>query len=103
MNTESTLSQEQLASNLAHVHSAIAEAAQKVGRMAEEITLVAVSKTVPLELVRMAYNLGVVNFGENRVQDSDVEPARGRTWDTTSHLAPGQCFRRGKQRGHVAR
>ncbi|HJT57873.1 MAG TPA: YggS family pyridoxal phosphate-dependent enzyme [Ktedonobacteraceae bacterium] len=70
MSTSSTLTQEQLASNLTHVRSAIVEAAQKVGRTADEITLVAVSKTVPLELVQMAYNLGVRNFGENRVQDA---------------------------------
>ncbi len=70
MNTHSTITQEHLASNLAHVRSAITEAAQKAGRAAEEVTLVAVSKTVPLELVQMAYNLGVRNFGENRVQDA---------------------------------
>ncbi|HLH60706.1 MAG TPA: YggS family pyridoxal phosphate-dependent enzyme [Ktedonobacteraceae bacterium] len=70
MNTQSTITLEQLTSNIAQVHSAIAGAAQKVGRMPGEITLVAVSKTVALELVRMAYNLGVRNFGENRVQDA---------------------------------
>lgn len=90
MNTESTLTQEQLASNLAHVRSAIAEAAQQAGRTAEEITLVAVSKTVPLELVRMAYNLGVVNFGENRVQDALPKIAefhpREVHWHMIGHL-----------------
>jgi len=90
MNTQSTLTPEQLASNLAHVRSAITEAAQKAGRTAEEITLVAVSKTVPVELVRMAYNLGVVNFGENRVQDAlpkiaEFHPQEMR-WHMIGHL-----------------
>ena len=61
---------EQLAGNLEYVRSAIAQAAERVGRDAQDVTLIAVSKTVPLELVRMAYNLGVTNFGENRVQDA---------------------------------
>lgn len=90
MSTSSTLTQEQLGSNLAHVHSTIAEAAQKAGRTADEITLVAVSKTVPLELVQMAYNLGVRNFGENRVQDAlpkiaEFHPPEVR-WHMIGHL-----------------
>ena len=90
MNTQSMLTQEQLASNLAHVRSAITEAARKAGRTAEEITLGAVSKTVPVELVRIAYNLGVVNFGENRVQDAlpkiaEVHPQEVR-WHMIGHL-----------------
>ena len=90
MKTQSMLTQEQLASNIAHIRSAIAEAAQKAGRTTEEITLVAVSKTVPVELVRMAYNLGVVNFGENRVQDAlpkiaEFHPQEVR-WHMIGHL-----------------
>lgn len=90
MNTTSTLTQEQLASNLTHVRSAMAEAARKAERTAEEITLVAVSKTVALELVQMAYNLGVRNFGENRVQDAlpkiaEFHPPELR-WHMIGHL-----------------
>lgn len=64
------MDKEQLANNIAQVRFNIAEAAQRAGRTADAITLVAVSKTVPIELVQMAYNLGVTNFGENRVQDA---------------------------------
>jgi pyridoxal phosphate enzyme (YggS family) len=64
------MDKEQLANNIAQVRSKIAEAAQRAGRGSDEITLVAVSKTVAIELVQMAYNLGVTNFGENRVQDA---------------------------------
>lgn len=64
------LSAEQLAENIAAVHTHIAEAARKAGRDPQEITLVAVSKTKPIELVEVAYNLGVTDFGENRVQEA---------------------------------
>lgn len=70
MNEKIDLSQEQLAENIAHVRARIAEAAEKAGRYQAEITLVAVSKTKPVELVEMAYNLGVTDFGENRVQEA---------------------------------
>src|ERR1700739_3123326 len=90
MNTQSMITQEQLASNIERVRSAIAEVAQKVGREPKEITLVAVSKTVPVQLVRMAYNLGVVDFGENRVQDAlpkiaEFHPQEVR-WHMVGHL-----------------
>jgi pyridoxal phosphate enzyme (YggS family) len=70
MNEIINVSAEQLAENIAHVRARIAEAAQKAGRDPAEITLVAVSKTKPVELVEMAYNLGVTDFGENRVQEA---------------------------------
>lgn len=62
--------QEQIAANIASVRTAIAEAAQRAGRNVDEITLIAVSKTKPLELVKLAYNEGITNFGENRVQEA---------------------------------
>jgi len=70
MNEASSLDAEQLAENIAQVRRQIAEAAEKVKRDPAEITLVAVSKTKPVELVELAYNLGVSDFGENRVQEA---------------------------------
>jgi pyridoxal phosphate enzyme (YggS family) len=58
-----------LAANIAEVRAQITAAAQRVGRDAAEITLVAVSKTKPLEIIKIAYNLGVTHFGENRIQE----------------------------------
>ena len=90
MSNQLTLTQEQLASNIAHVRSAIAEAASRGGRTAGEITLVAVSKTMPVELVQMAYNLGVTDFGENRVQEALPKIAafhpQGVRWHMIGHL-----------------
>ena len=47
----------------------IEEAAKKSGRRAEDITLIAVSKTYPLEAIEEAFSLGCRDFGENHVQE----------------------------------
>ncbi len=62
--------QERLATNIAAVRASIKEAAERVGRRPEEITLIAVSKTKPITMVETAYQLGITNFGENRVQEA---------------------------------
>src|SRR6266480_5767257 len=90
MNDEPGNNQERLSANIAYVRSNIAEAAQRSGRSTGEITLVAVSKTVPVELVKIAYNLGVTDFGENRVQEAlpkiiDFHP-QGMRWHMIGHL-----------------
>lgn len=64
------LTPEQLQVNIEQVRAAIAQSAERVGRNPADVTLVAVSKTMPVELVQMAYNLGVTDFGENRVQEA---------------------------------
>ena len=90
MNDELGNNQERLSANIAYVRSNIAEAAQRSGRSADEITLVAVSKTVPVELVKIAYNLGVTDFGENRVQEALPKIAefhpQGMRWHMIGHL-----------------
>jgi PLP dependent protein len=86
----STGLQELLATNIAQVRSRIAEAAQRVGRQPDEITLVAVSKTKPVEMVEMAFRLGVTDFGENRVQEALPKLAafhpQGLRWHMIGHL-----------------
>jgi len=56
--------------NLDSVQQRIADAATRVRRDPREITLVAVSKTFPAELVLAARALGVLHFGENRVEEA---------------------------------
>jgi PLP dependent protein len=56
--------------NLRRVRERIAEAAIKAGRRPEDVTLVAVSKTKPVEAVRAALEAGQSVFGENRVQEA---------------------------------
>src|SRR5438874_12282442 len=90
MNDEPGNNQERLSTNIAYVRSNIAEAAQRSGRSPGEITLVAVSKTVPVELVKIAYNLGVTDIGETRVQEALPKIAefhpQGMRWHMIAHL-----------------
>jgi PLP dependent protein len=59
-----------IAGNLHRVGERIAAAAIKAGRRPEDVTLVAVSKTKPIEAVRAALGAGQTVFGENRVQEA---------------------------------
>lgn len=58
-----------LRDNLYEVEERIQEACRRAGRDRSEVTLVAVSKTKPAEMLREAYDLGVRVFGENKVQE----------------------------------
>jgi hypothetical protein len=58
-----------IAENIALVQGRIAAAARRAGRNPADITLMAVSKTFPPELIREAYDAGIRVFGENRVQE----------------------------------
>jgi pyridoxal phosphate enzyme (YggS family) len=53
-----------------HVRSRIRQAALSAGRDPESVTLVAVSKSKPAELVRSAATAGVTDFGENYLQEA---------------------------------
>ena len=54
---------------LLHVRERIASACQRVGRDPDEVTLIAVSKTKPIEALLEAYRCGARDFGENKVQE----------------------------------
>ena len=79
---------EVIRANLAVVRSRIAAAARAAGRAEDAVTLVAVSKTQPLEAVRAALLAGQRIFGENRVQEAlEKFPAlRGEFPDLALHL-----------------
>lgn len=55
--------------NLKIVREKIAEAALKSGRKPEDITLLAATKTVPVEVINHGISLGIDHIGENRVQE----------------------------------
>ncbi len=56
--------------NLERVQAAIARACARVGRSPEEVLLIAVSKTVEVDRIRLAVAAGVPALGENRVQEA---------------------------------
>lgn len=58
-----------LVERYAAVRKRIAQAALRSGRQTEDITLVAVSKTWPAEVVVAGYDAGLRNFGENRIEE----------------------------------
>lgn len=58
-----------LKENLETVERNIQNACEKAGRDRDSVTLIAVSKTKPIETLKEAYDLGVRVFGENKVQE----------------------------------
>ncbi len=64
-----------VAQNYQLVKDRIARACARVGRNPEEITIVAVSKTVSPVAIREAFQAGMRHFGENRVQDAEEKLA----------------------------
>jgi len=62
-----------IAANLAAVHNRIEAAVRAAERAADSVTLVAVSKTHPVESVREALAAGHRVFGENRVQEAQAK------------------------------
>ena len=64
-----------IAANIEQVRERIAQAAERAGRRADEITLVGVSKTFPAEAIREAFAAGVRHFGENRIQEWESKRA----------------------------
>ena len=58
-----------LSDNLQKVRSNIINSCEAVGRNPDEVTLIAVSKTKPVEILQEAYDAGARIFGENKVQE----------------------------------
>ena len=78
-----------LKDNLELVRSTVAAAAERSGRRAEDVTIVAVSKTKSAELIKEAYDLGVRDFGENKVKEMlNKEPVLPEDirWHLIGHL-----------------
>ena len=77
------------------VFERIAEACRRAGRSETDVTLVAVSKTVPAGRLRAAVLAGLTTFGENRVQEAagkqDAVP--GSTWHLIGPLQSNKARR----------
>ena len=81
------------------VRARIGRAARRAGREPGEVTLVAVSKTHPAALVREAAAAGLIDFGENRVQEAEGKIAELKPeaphlrWHLVGHLQPNKARR----------
>jgi pyridoxal phosphate enzyme (YggS family) len=83
-----------LAENYQSIQQRIAQACARAGRAPESVTLIAVSKTHPPEAVAEAAKLGLMTFGENKVQEAKAKiplcPGRLR-WHMLGHLQTNKC------------
>lgn len=91
------LDREKLYERLENVRGRIVTAAKRSGRSADEIKLIAISKTHPTSVVEGGLKAGLTDFGENRVQEAEEKIAAvGRTkarWHLVGHLQANKARR----------
>src|SRR5437867_5336068 len=83
-----------LAANLESIRQRMQAACARAGREPNSVTLLAVSKSQPPEVVAEAAKLGLNLFGENKVQEAKAKiplcPGRLR-WQMIGHLQTNKC------------
>ncbi|MBL8116802.1 MAG: YggS family pyridoxal phosphate-dependent enzyme [Anaerolineae bacterium] len=79
--------------NIHRVQQQIADACARTGRDPQDVTLIAVSKTHPAEMVLAAVSAGLQHFGENRVEESEskipvvnAKTAQPLVWHMIGHI-----------------
>ena len=92
--------------NVARVRERITSAAGRAGRNPEEITLMGVSKTFPVERIREAHAAGLRVFGENRVQEfadkaGSLHDLSDAEWHLIGHLQSNKAARAAELFGAV--
>ncbi len=78
-----------LEENLKAVEEKIVAACERAGRKRGDVTLLAVGKTKPAAMIKQLYDLGVRDFGENKVQELSEKYAvlpRDISWHMIGHL-----------------
>jgi PLP dependent protein len=89
--------QDQLAERLAAIRARIKAAAESFGRPADEVKLIAISKTHPASVIKRVIEFGAVDIGENRVQEAEDKIAEvGRDaacWHLVGHLQANKARR----------
>jgi pyridoxal phosphate enzyme (YggS family) len=80
-----------------NVRQKINAAAQRANRAAEEVRLIAISKTHPVALLRSALEAGITDLGENRVQEAESKIAdigrEAARWHLVGHLQANKARR----------
>lgn len=85
------ISAERIVENLDQVQERIERSAQRSGRSSDSISVVAVTKAWPAELVRHAHQAGLRRFGENRVAEAQAKrqllaDLTDAIWDMVGHI-----------------
>lgn len=91
---------EHIPGRLAEIRARLADAAGRSGRRPEDVRLIAVSKTHPIDAVRAAADAGQLDFGENKVQEalkkiSQAADNRLR-WHLIGHLQSNKAKKAGE-------
>jgi PLP dependent protein len=84
--------------NIRHVQKQIAKCAEACGRTFDSVTLIAISKTFPAEIVTEAISAGLMRFGENRIQEAEPKIMHLRNsykieWHMVGHLQSNKTKR----------
>jgi pyridoxal phosphate enzyme (YggS family) len=87
-----------IAQNIRLIRDKIASAAESCNRSPDEILLLAISKTFPVEAIARAAEAGVHQFGENRVQEAESKILHFRQtlqleWHLVGHLQSNKAKR----------
>jgi len=94
---EKSLASETLSERFANIRQRIEDAARRCDRSADDITLVAISKTHPAETLKAALQIGITELGENKVQEAEakiVELGRDAArWHLVGHLQSNKARR----------
>jgi PLP dependent protein len=80
--------------NLKRVRERIREAAERTGRAADSVRLIAVTKTVGLQEIHCLHDLGVREFGENRIEvarDKTPHFDKPATWHMIGNIQRRKC------------
>ncbi len=75
--------------NIKCIQQRVEEVCRKIGRNANDIILIAVTKTVPAEIIKKSIEYGIAHIGENRIQEAEQkykQLGRVATWHLVGHL-----------------
>lgn len=96
---------EHIPSRLAEIRDRIANAAGRAGRSPGDVTLIAVSKTHPIDAVRAAAEAGQRDFGENKVQEALQKIAQSADtslrWHLIGHLQSNKARKAASAAGAI--
>jgi len=101
-----TQSKRRLADNLRRVRDRIGAACAQAGRDPESITLIAVTKTVEVDVIRQALDVGLLDLGESKVQELTQRAGMIHEYMSRRRLASGgrpQLSPRWHMVGHLQR
>ncbi|MEW5925269.1 MAG: YggS family pyridoxal phosphate-dependent enzyme [Candidatus Zixiibacteriota bacterium] len=87
---------EHIRENLENINNDIAAAAGRSGRRPNEITLVAVSKTFSIEVIKAAIGFGITDIGESRLQEAEPKIkslGKSARWHMIGHLQTNKVKR----------